>query len=110
MNITSISVSYVFLVILIINLLCFLYFKLLFVSSSKENKKHDTIVGNMKDPDSWRKTNNRMSYTSLFWSLISLILFIYTKFFLNSMLINIFIPFAYIFIIIISFLVLSRKK
>ena len=110
MNITSISMSYVFLVILIINLLCFLYFKFLFVSSSKENKKHDAIVGDMKDPASWRKTNNIMSYNSLFWSLISLILFVYTKFFLTSGLISILIPFAYIFFIIISFLVLSKKK
>lgn len=110
MNITSISLSYVFLVTLVINILYFLYFKFLFVSSSKENEKHDSIVGDMKNPDSWRKTNNRMSYTSLFWSLISLILFIYTKFFLTSGLISILIPFTYIFIIIISFLVFSRKR
>nr|WP_246582985.1 hypothetical protein [Clostridium simiarum] len=102
--------SYIFLIIGVISLLCFLYFKFIAISSSKGDERSKAILGNMKNPELWRNVNNKMSYVSLFWTIISLGGFIYLKFFMNSTLLSIFIPFIYLALIIISSLIFSRKN
>lgn len=110
MFITSISLSYVFLIIGVISLIFFLYFKFITSSTSEESHRRDKILGNMKDPESWRETNNRMGYVSLFWFIVSIAAFIYLKFFLQASLISIIIPFTYIALIIISSFLFGRRK
>ncbi len=78
MNVTSISLAYLFLGIGLISLSFFIYFKILTSNSSKKSEK---IVGDMKDSKSWLNRNNKMAYVSLFWSIVSLCLFYLFKIF-----------------------------
>lgn len=110
MNVTSISLSYFFLGLCLILLSFFAYFKVLTSNASLPNGNRDKIIGNMKDPKTWLKRNNRMAYTCLFWAIISLGLFIYLKFFVMPTLINIFYLAVYALIIVISILVAGMKK
>ncbi|MCY6370863.1 hypothetical protein [Clostridium ganghwense] len=110
MNITSFSLSYLFLGACLISLVFFLYFKTLIVKTEPNNKSREKIVGTMKDPDSWRAKNNMMSYISAFWTVLSLILFIYFKFYYKSGLINVIYFFAYIAVIVLSVVFLGARK
>ncbi|WP_055667371.1 hypothetical protein [Desnuesiella massiliensis] len=110
MQITSISMSYFFLVVGVLSLIFFIYFKFIVIKTSSHSDNRSKIVGNMKDPDSWRNSNNKMSYVSLFWAIVSIGAFIYLKFFISATLISIFIPFIYLAAIIISSFIFSSKK
>lgn len=102
MFVTSISFSYFFLGIALISLLFCIYHKTLVVKTSPDNKSRDKIIGEMKDPISWRKKNNMIGNISIFWCLASLALFIYFKFFFTAGLISIYYVFIYIALIAIS--------
>lgn len=110
MQITSISMSYFFLIVGVLSLIFFIYFKFIVIKTSAHSDNRKKIIGNMKDPDSWRNSNNKMSYVSLFWAIISIGAFIYLKFFISATLISIFIPFVYLAAIIISSFIFSSRK
>jgi hypothetical protein len=105
------SASYLFLGISMIALLFFLYYKFLVVNTGDESKRRDKIIGFMKDPDHWRERNNKMSYVSLFWTIISISVFIYLKFFHTAGLISIIYVFIYSAVIVLSVsLFLNQNK
>lgn len=110
MNITSMSASYLFLGISIIALLFFLYYKFLVVNTGEKSKRRDGIIGSMKDPDHWRERNNKMSYVSLFWAIISISIFIYLKFFNQAGLISIIYVFIYSAVIVLSVSVFLKQN
>ncbi|MGH4118695.1 hypothetical protein [Clostridium sp.] len=111
MNITSISLSYVFLGIFIIALIFFLYYKFIVINTGEKSKRRDKIIGSMKDPDNWRDRNNKMAYVSLFWTIISISVFIYLKFFHTAGLISIIYVFVYLTVIVVSVsLFLTQNK
>ncbi|WMJ80877.1 hypothetical protein RBU49_01105 [Clostridium sp. MB40-C1] len=112
MKITSFSLSYLFLGVFVISLMFFIYFKVLMVKTESEGNEKEKIIGTMKDPDTWKKRNNLMSYISAFWCVLSLILFIYIKFFYKTRLINIIYFFIYLAVIVLSiiFIVLKKKE
>lgn len=102
MFVTSISFSYFFLGIALISLVFCIYYKAIVVKTSPDNRSRDKIIGRMKDPISWRKKNNIMGNTYIFWCLASLALFIYFKFFFTAGLIPIYYVFIYIGVMAIS--------
>jgi len=102
MNITSISLSYIFLAISIIEFITFLYYKFLVINTGSESKKRTKIIGSMKDPEHWRHRNNVIAFISLFWAFISIIAFVYLKFFYSSGLTSIIYLFIYIALIVLS--------
>ncbi len=108
MFVTSISISYLFLGVFIISLGFSLYFKILVINTKPGNLRREKIIGSMKDPITWRKKNNYMSYLSIFWSAISLGLFIYFKYFYKAGLVNLIYIFIYIGIVTISILFLGK--
>jgi hypothetical protein len=111
MNTTSVFLSYAFLCIAFITLICFLYFKLLLIKTSSDSDTKRNIIGNMKDPDSWRARNNKVSYLMLFWTILSAAIFIYLKYFTGSQVISSIYLYVYIGAIIISsFLFSSQEK
>ena len=111
MNIKSISLSYVFLVICVISLLISLYFKIIVIKTSPGRRDRNRLIGDMKDPITWRERNNIISYLFVFWATVSLSIFIYLKFFNTEILISILYLFAYIVIILVSvvFSILKKK-
>lgn len=102
MNVTSISLSYLLLGICLISLSFFAYFKILTTNSSREEEKSKDIIGHMKNPKAWLNRNNKMAYISLFWAIVSLVLFIYLKFFTMPGIIPIVYVIGYIILIVIS--------
>lgn len=110
MSVSSISLSYTFLVIAIISIAFFLYFKALIIKTSKSSESRDKIIGNMKDPITWTKRNNIMSYISLFWSIVSMAIFIYLKYFYGGPLVSMIYPFIYIALIAVSMIFIKVKK
>jgi L-asparagine transporter-like permease len=112
MFITSISLSYVLAGVAVAFILAFLYFKVLVVKSSDKSSSHDKIVGSMKDPDTWRRKNNTMSYVSLFWAVAAAAAFIYLKYYVPSTLIPLWYLFAFAAVLFISFGLFgfSRRK
>lgn len=102
MNITSSSLSYLFIIMAVVFFIFFCYFKILVSNTSQGNPKRDKIIGNMKNPYTWREKNNRMSYIFLFWSVVSLGLFIYFKYFLGLSLVSLTYLLIYLALIIIS--------
>lgn len=110
MNITTISLSYFFLAICIIALAFSLYFKTLVIKTEPNNKSRQKILGNMKDPVTWREKNNIMAYVSIFWSVISLVIFIYLKFFSKAGLISIVYVFIYVGLIGVTALYFAMHK
>lgn len=110
MYITKISLSYFFLGIGIIAAIFYVYFKFITIKTSSESKDKDKIVGNMKDFESWRDRNNKMSYLSLFWAVISILTFIFLKFYYRAGLLSIFFPFIYLAVIIVSVILFLPKK
>lgn len=111
MYISSISLSYLFFAICAITFIVFLYFKFLVMNTSDKSSKRTKIIGNMKNPDKWRKDNNKMAFISLFWSIISLGVFVYLKFFFGIKLVSIIYPFAYLAMVvaILLFFIMRRK-
>jgi hypothetical protein len=110
LNITSISLAYIFLGISIIAFVFFLYYKFLVINTGPKSKRRDKIVGTMKDPDNWRHRNNIMAFTSLFWAFISQTVFIYLKFFNKSGLISIIYVFVYLAVIVLSISIFLKKN
>lgn len=110
MYITSLSLSYVLLGTTVIACCFFLYFKTLVVKTSGTKESKDKILGKMKEPDLWRNKNNKMSYISLFWTVISLFLFIYLKFFQGAGLVPIIYLYAYIALIVLSMALIRVKN
>lgn len=102
MNITSISLSYIFFAISIIEFIFFFYYKFLVINTGDKSKRRNKIIGSMKDPEHWRHRNNIMAFISLSWAFISILAFIYLKFFYKSGLISIIYVFIYLAIIVLS--------
>lgn len=102
MNITSISLSYIFLAISIVSFIVFLYYKFLVINTGAKSKKRDKIIGSMKDPKHWRNRNNIIAFIFLIWAFISVIVFIYLKFFYDSGLTSIVYLFVYLALIVLS--------
>ncbi|MFL0252277.1 hypothetical protein ACJDT4_17830 [Clostridium neuense] len=109
MNVTTISLSYWFLGIALIGIAFSIYFKSLVAKTSPGSKSRDKILGNMKDPMSWRQKNNMLSYISIFWTVISLILFIYLKFLSTAGLLPVYYMFVYVALIALSLLFVNVK-
>lgn len=110
MNITRISLSYVFFAISIIELIFFLYYKFLVINTGEKSKRRSKIIGSMKDPEHWRHRNNIMAFVSLFWAIISIIAFIYLKFFSKSGLISIIYVFVFIALIVLSISIFLKQN
>ncbi|APC41437.1 hypothetical protein [Clostridium estertheticum] len=110
MNITSVSLSYIFFVVSIIEFIFFLYYKFLVINTGAKSKRRENIIGTMKDPEHWRKRNNIIAFISLFWSLISIFAFIYLKFFYATHLLSIVYVFIYIAAIVLSVFVFIKKN
>ncbi|MBX4265848.1 hypothetical protein [Clostridium estertheticum] len=110
MNITSVSLSYMFFVVSIIEFIFFLYYKFLVINTGAKSKRRENIIGTMKDPEHWRKRNNIIAFISLFWSLISIFAFIYLKFFYSTHLLSIVYVFIYIAVIVLSVFVFIKKN
>ncbi|MCY6484641.1 hypothetical protein OW763_09845 [Clostridium aestuarii] len=110
MNITSISLSYLFLGVFIVSFAFFIYYKVLITKTTSNSPSREKIIGTMKKSETWRQKNNIMSYVSVFWAIISLALFIYLKFFFKIRLINMLYVFAYIAAIVISIIFLGIRK
>ncbi|MPQ32797.1 hypothetical protein E4V42_15305 [Clostridium estertheticum] len=110
MNITSVSLSYMFFVVSIIEFIFFLYYKFLVINTGAKSKRRENIIGTMKNPEHWRKRNNIIAFISLFWSLISIFAFIYLKFFYATHLLSIVYVFIYIAAIVLSVFVFIKKN
>lgn len=110
MYLTTDSLSLIFFVFTIITLAFSLYFKVLVIKTSPDNKSRQKIIGDMKDPVTWRKKNNIMSYVSLFWAFASISLYIYLKFFYNKGVIYSVYLYIYIALIVFSIAIFSLKK
>lgn len=111
MYFTSSSLSYVFLGMTLIAAAFFLYFKSLVIKTSSEGNSRDKIMGNMKNSEEWRFRNSNMANLSGVWAIISLIVFIYLKFFYTKGLINMLYFFIYVAVEVISIIAVgSRSK
>ncbi|MBU3098303.1 MULTISPECIES: hypothetical protein [Clostridium] len=110
MNITSLSLSYMFFVVSIIEFIFFVYYKFLVINTGAKSKRRENIIGTMKDPEHWRKRNNIIAFISLFWSLTSIFAFIYLKFFYSTRLLSIVYVFIYIAAIVLSICVFIKKN
>lgn len=110
MYITSISLSYLFLIIGVFSIIAALYFYFIVNGASEESKYHDQIVGNMKDAETWKNSNKKMAYLFTFWAILSIAIFIYLKYFYGAALLSIFIAFIYAAVIIISSFIFSYKR
>lgn len=111
MNITSMSFSYLFLGIALISLSFYLYFRLMYVSSSPDNSISQSIFGEIKHREDWHEKNRLMSHVFLFWTITSIILFIYMKFFIVSALMSILYLFLYVIFIVssVAYAAIKRK-
>ncbi|OFI05315.1 hypothetical protein CLOACE_18390 [Clostridium acetireducens DSM 10703] len=107
--VSSISLSYLLLGIGILSIAFYLYFRILISKTSESNDSKDKIIGAMNNPELWKKRNIRMSYVSLFWAIVSILLFIYLKFYFNTSLISMLYIFVYLALIVISLLVSNKK-
>ncbi len=110
MNITSISLSYVFIGIGVAALLAFVYFKIITVKTAPQSASKDKILGEMKHPDTWRNSNNTMAYVSLFWGIISVGIFIYLKYFNEPTVMPSWYLFAYAAVLAVSYGLFAIKK
>jgi Flp pilus assembly protein TadB len=110
MYLTSISLSYLFLGIAIATIAAYLYFKLLVIKSDPQNTDRKKIIGNMKDPVTWRDRNKGMSLVCLFWFIVSTIAFVVLKFFYPIALIPFMLLVIYVILMILSIVFFSRRK
>jgi len=99
-----------FFAVSIIEFIFFLYYKFLVINTGTKSKRRENIIGTMKDPEHWRNRNNIIAFISLFWALISIIAFIYLKFFFTSRLLSIVYVFIYIAVIVLSVSVFMMKN
>jgi hypothetical protein len=110
MNTTRIFLSYSSLVISLLSLAFFVYFKFIVVKSSPNSRNRDKIIGDMHNPEKWRDSNNKMAYLLLFWAILSGAIFIYLKFFSSAEVISLLFLFIYIAAIIISAFLFGRSR
>lgn len=110
MYVTSTSLSYIFLGMFLIALAFFLYFKSLVVKTNSQSSSRKRIVGNMHNPEEWRHKNSNMSNLAGFWGVLSLILFIYLKFFYAAGLINMSYLIIYLAIEVISVIFFGIRR
>lgn len=110
MYLTSISLSYFLLAISVASIGAYLYFRLLVIKTDDSNDNRDKIIGNMKDPISWRKRNKQMSFVCLFWFIVSTIAFIILKFFYPLALISFMLLIIYAVLIVLSIVFFSRGE
>ena len=99
-----------FLFVSIVEFIFFLYYKFVVINTGSKSKKRDKIIGTMKDPEHWRTRNNIIAFISLFWSFVSIIAFIYLKFFYTTGLLSIVYIFIYAALIVISVSLFMRKN
>ena len=99
-----------FFAVSIIEFIFFVYYKFLVINTGAKSKRRESIIGIMKDPKHWRRRNNIIAFISLFWALISIIAFIYLKFFSTSRLLSIVYVFIYIAVIVLSVSVFINKN
>lgn len=99
-----------FFIVSIIEFIFFLYYKFLVINTGTKSKRRNNIVGTMKDPENWRNRNNIIAFISLFWALISIITFIYLKFFYVTGLLSIIYVFIYIVAIVLSVSIFIKKN
>lgn len=99
-----------FFAVSIIEFIFFLYYKFLVINTGAKSKRRENIIGTMKDPEHWRNRNNIIAFISLFWALISIIAFIYLKFFFTTGLLSIVYVFIYIAVIVLSVSVFIKKN
>lgn len=109
MYISSVSFSYFLLGISIISLAFSIYFKTLVMKTSPDNPARSKIIGDMKDPISWRKGNSIAGIIAIFWCLLSLFFFIYFKFMFVYNMVYIYLPIIYIALIAISLFFIKLK-
>jgi hypothetical protein len=102
MNMNSFSLSYLFLAVGLLSFIFFCYFKILHWNTSDKSDKKEKIIGKMKNVEEWRGKNNRLSYIFLFWSVVSIGIFIYFKYYLGARLISSLYIIGYLALIIIS--------
>lgn len=110
MNISSISISYFLLIISIIALAFFLYFKIILLKANDSEENRNKIIGAAKDAEGWEKRNNLMCYLSLFWCVISMGGFIFLKYFYPPALFSLNYLYLYIAIIVLSNFIIYFNK
>ncbi len=110
LNITTFSLSYILLAISIIGFVFFLYFKFLVINTEDKSNRRSKIIGSMKDPTHWRHRNNILAFISLAWALISVMAFVYLKFFYRPELISILFIFIYLALIVLSVSVFLKSN
>lgn len=110
MYLTSISLSYFFLTVGILSAALYVYFKVLVVKTNPQRDSRHKILGDMKDPDSWIQRNKRMCYLSLFWAVVSILLFAILKFSYPMKLISTMYLIIYTIIVILSIAFFARAK
>ncbi|PJI07325.1 MULTISPECIES: hypothetical protein [Clostridium] len=111
MRVTIISLSYFFLAITVIGILLSIYYKSLVAKTTPGKRTREKILGDMKDPISWRERNSKLSHLSMFWTVVSFVLFLYISFALRLGSISVIYIFAYIALIVVSlFFVRSKHK
>lgn len=110
MYLTSISFSYFILGIAMASIAAYLYFKLLVTKTSPESPQKDSIIGQMRDPESWRAKNSRMATICMFWFIASIIIYALIKFLFSIQLIPIIYLLIYVALIVLSFIFAARTK
>ncbi|KGK87547.1 hypothetical protein SDC9_113315 [bioreactor metagenome] len=110
MNFSTISLSYIFLGIFVVAILFYAYFKFVLIKSSDKSPDKDKIIGTMKKPEVWHERNKRMSYIALFWSVISLAVFVFLKYLYKSPIIPSFMIFIYLGVIVLSSVLFLPRK
>lgn len=110
MKMTSSSLSYFFISLAVILFLMFCYFKVLVMNTGENSKRREKIIGKMKDPATWRAKNNAMSYVFLFWTIASVGIFIYLKYYMGMSLVNGLYLLAYLALIVISVIVAGMRR
>ena len=99
-----------FFAISIIEFIFFVYYKFLVISTGTKSKKRSKIIGNMKDPDDWRRRNNIVAFISLFWAFVSIIAFIYLKFFYKTGLVSVIYVFVFLVVVVASVAFFIKKN
>ncbi len=110
MFVTNIFLSRIFFIATIICLILSLYFKIIVIKTSPGNRDRNRIIGNMKDPMTWREKNTTLSYILIIWSIVSLCLFAYLKFFNAPKIISIVYLFIYLAAVTVSILYFVLRK
>lgn len=110
MYLSSISLSYFFLAIGIFAIAAYLYFRLLTIKSSLDSPNRKKIIGDMRDPESWRERNRKMSYICMFWFVVSILAFAYLKFLYSIALISITYLIIYAVLIVLSIVFIPRAE